>query len=345
MEIREIVETMAEDLPAGYTARPATLDDAAATVDMLNTASRALSGDDEHTVAGWQGDWQAPGFDLGSQTRLVLAPDGAVAGYAGLWAMAPFTLLEQWGQVHPAHTGRGLGSYLLAWAEAAARPYAARAGQPARLHTWARRDDTATQALLGDQGFCLVRHYLRMAMDWTANTPPAAPAWPEGVRVRAFNPGTDDEATYGVIRAAFSDSWDYVEVPFEEGLARWRHFYKTDETFDPSLWFLAVTGEGLDERIIGTTFVRWSLTEDPERAWIRTIGVLREWRRRGIAEALLRHAFSELDRRGRRKAALGVDAASPTGATRLYEKAGMTPVAAKMAQVWEKPLADKPGAN
>jgi ribosomal protein S18 acetylase RimI-like enzyme len=51
--------------------------------------------------------------------------------------------------------------------------------------------------------------------------------------------------------------------------------------------------------------------------------VLRPWRRRGLGLALLRHSFQEFFRRGRRKVGLGVDASSLTGATRLYEKAGM----------------------
>jgi ribosomal protein S18 acetylase RimI-like enzyme len=47
------------------------------------------------------------------------------------------------------------------------------------------------------------------------------------------------------------------------------------------------------------------------------------WRRRGLGLALLRHAFGEFHRRGARTARLSVDAESPTGAPRLYERAGM----------------------
>jgi len=38
---------------------------------------------------------------------------------------------------------------------------------------------------------------------------------------------------------------------------------------------------------------------------------------------LLLQSFGEFYRRGTRRVGLGVDAASPTGATRLYERAGM----------------------
>ena len=62
---------------------------------------------------------------------------------------------------------------------------------------------------------------------------------------------------------------------------------------------------------------------DPAFAWIDDLGVLRPWRRRGIALALLHQVFVELHQRGRYKVGLGVDGESLTGATRLYEKAGM----------------------
>jgi ribosomal protein S18 acetylase RimI-like enzyme len=46
-------------------------------------------------------------------------------------------------------------------------------------------------------------------------------------------------------------------------------------------------------------------------------------RRRGLARAILLQAFNDFWRRGQRSVALGVDADSLTGATRLYESAGM----------------------
>ena len=46
-------------------------------------------------------------------------------------------------------------------------------------------------------------------------------------------------------------------------------------------------------------------------------------RHAGLGTALLTHAFAEFQRRGRKRAGLGVDAESTTGAVRLYERAGM----------------------
>lgn len=57
--------------------------------------------------------------------------------------------------------------------------------------------------------------------------------------------------------------------------------------------------------------------------WVGTLGVRRPWRRKGVALALLHHSFAAFQGIGKQRAGLGVDASSLTGATRLYEKAGM----------------------
>ena len=80
---------------------------------------------------------------------------------------------------------------------------------------------------------------------------------------------------------------------------------------------LALAGE---EQIAGVLMARPEWDADRSVAWI---GVLRPWRRRGIGSALLRQALGEFHRRGIYKVGLGVDGDSLTGATQLYERAGM----------------------
>ncbi len=73
-----------------------------------------------------------------------------------------------------------------------------------------------------------------------------------------------------------------------------------------------------------------SFEGDPDVGYIATLGVVREWRRRGLGRALLLHSFRQLYDMGKTRAALGVDASSLTGATMLYESVGMH-VAARFA--------------
>jgi ribosomal protein S18 acetylase RimI-like enzyme len=88
---------------------------------------------------------------------------------------------------------------------------------------------------------------------------------------------------------------------------------------DTSLWFIAWA----DDEIAGA--VRCDARKFGG-GFVGALGVRRPWRRRGIGEALLRRVFVEYHRRGTNRVSLGVDASNRSGATRLYERLGMSVV-------------------
>jgi ribosomal protein S18 acetylase RimI-like enzyme len=59
--------------------------------------------------------------------------------------------------------------------------------------------------------------------------------------------------------------------------------------------------------------------------YIPLVGVLRQWRRRGIAPALLARAFAAFRAEGLERAVLDVDSENPTGALGLYTGMGFLP--------------------
>jgi ribosomal protein S18 acetylase RimI-like enzyme len=162
-----------------------------------------------------------------------------------------------------------------------------------------------------------VDHY-GWEMEMELEEQPPEPEWPDGITVRCRTEG-EGRALFTAEREAFKDHRGHVDEPFEEAFERWTHLFEKHPEGDPSLWFVAEEGE----EIAGFSFCMPRSPEDPERGWIQSLGVLRPWRMRGLGLALLLHSFREFHRRGSRRVALGVDAQSLTGATRLYEKAGM----------------------
>ncbi|MBK7448764.1 MAG: GNAT family N-acetyltransferase [Anaerolineales bacterium] len=58
--------------------------------------------------------------------------------------------------------------------------------------------------------------------------------------------------------------------------------------------------------------------------WVGTLGVLKPWRKKGLGLALLLTSFADFYQRGMPTIGLGVDASNKTGATRLYQRAGMS---------------------
>jgi len=298
--------------------RPALLDDVEAAVELFNTCDLADVGAAGFTVEDVRNEWGSPGFNPATDIRIVTTPAGQMVGYIEVWDTVPHVRVWLWGCTHPDYRGQGIGAQLVRWGEERARQAIAKAPAGARvsMQIGALSNNQAACDLFQAAGFTLVRRSYRMAIDLDA--PPPAPQWPAGVTVRTFAPGVDDEATYLAMEDAFQDHWGYVRRPFEEGFARWQHF-SMDGDFDPSLWFLAIDGG----QIAGISLCRPYVYDDPAMGWVGTLGVRRPWRRRGLGMALLQHSFVELYQRGQRRVGLGVDASSLTGATRLYEKAGM----------------------
>lgn len=306
----------------GFAVRAPTLHDLDAVVELINTAARADTGKNGTTREEKYTEWTLSEFALESDARLVLAPDGQPAGYVEVWDEEPHVRHYLWGVVHPHYRGQGLGVRLLAWAQARARQSLDQAPPSARvtMHTSTPDRNRAAAGLFRSQGFTLVRHFYRMLIQMEPGSPPPEPVLPRGVAVRPFVLGEDDRATHQTLDEAFQDHWGYVNG---ESFEDWMHWIEVDSTFDPATCMLAVTQEAGVEQIIGVamTHTRWE--KDPSVAWIDELAVLRPWRRQGIGLALLHAVFGAYYHRGMYKVGLGVDAASLTGATQLYEHAGM----------------------
>jgi mycothiol synthase len=152
-----------------------------------------------------------------------------------------------------------------------------------------------------------VRHFWRMALELEEAPEPKLP---EGVSICACVPGQEERAVFEALDEALWVHWEYLPTTFEKWERRKKRF-----GFDPGLWLLAVDGG----EIAGA-----AVCEDRSgMGWVSELAVRRPWRRRGLGLALLRRAFGEFHHRGIRKVALAVDSQSLTGATRLYERAGM----------------------
>jgi ribosomal protein S18 acetylase RimI-like enzyme len=170
---------------------------------------------------------------------------------------------------------------------------------------------------LQEAGFKQIRHGFRMRIDMEEMPP--APIWPEGIHLKPYNPDEDAWLVYETDEEVFQDHFGFVKEDSESGFKRFMHHMTGDDSYDPSMWFLAAAGE----EIAAICLCRRYGFGDPEAGHISSLGVKRAWRRQGVAQALLLQSFGEYYRRGRRNVELEVDAASLTGATDLYKKVGM----------------------
>ena len=308
-------------LRPGFVMRAATMDDLESVVAMFNQYSRYYMGIDEIISADIIGnEWTSPRFNTQTDIRLVFAPQGRLVGYIEVWTTGQLPVHPWvWMRVHPDYEGFGVGESLLRWAEERAREAIALVPKNARvaMNSGSWSTIQPTKNLLENAGMKLFRHSYRMLIEMDA--PPPAPEWPDGINVRVYNPEKDAQEVYLADVEAFRDHFGFVEEPFDEGFERFIHFMTGDDAYDPSLWFLAMSGD----EIAGVSLCAKTAHDDPHSGYVSSLSVRRPWRRRGIALGLLHHTFGEFFRRGKRKVALGVDAENLTGAMRLYQKAGM----------------------
>lgn len=286
---------------------PPTLEDVSAVTALLAACDVDDYGEARETEETMADHWRP--MSLTDEARIVLDSEGTVIGYADQHTRNPVSL-PGYACVHPGHVGRGIGTALVNWVEwrAEQRVAAASEGAKIRLQLGAAHGNDSARRLLEEHGFALERSFQRMVIE--LQQPLASPEWPDGVEVRLYVKGPDDEPTWHAVEEAFDDHWRNVRNNFEE----WSNIYSR-ESFDASLWFLAVEGD----EIAGASLC--SNRED--MGWVGSLSVRRPWRRKGVAVALLYHSFAEFHRRGQTRVGLTVDSSSLTNAPRVYERAGM----------------------
>jgi mycothiol synthase len=285
--------------PEGLSLRRATVADAPAINDLITAADVAVQGWSESSESELLSWWRM--MDLEQNSWVLHAGDGIAAYAVGFVHGETFELD---GFVHPARLGEGLGAWLVEHAEERARELSL-----PRLYAWSLAADTPAHRLFEQFGMRELRRFYRMLIELDAEPAPAE--LPDGLRFDTFEL-EDAREFHAALSDAFTDEWNFVHSPFDE----WWQLRAEAPDFDPTLWFIVRDGDEM------AAVARC----EPDRSgagFVGAIGVRRPWRRRGVGLALLGHIFGEFYRRGQPRIALGVDAENPTGATRLYERAGM----------------------
>ena len=311
---------MKKELSGKYTGRMASMDDLPRIHHLEEKKSLHY-----HDVPGFslerlRNEYEIPGFDITKSVHLVEDRSGKLAGLVEVWDESnPPVHPYVWFSVDPDLENQGLEDYLLAWAEERSHQVLDRVDPEFRVSIRSSADQAVKSSGKAIQaaGMKHIRHYFRMRIEMSEAPP--SPVWPDGITMRLYNPDQDARTVYEVDEEAFQDHFGFVKEDPEEGFEKFMHHMAGDDSYDPSLWFLAVAGE----EIVGICICRRYGPEDRTTGYVSSLGVKRAWRRQGIALALLQQSFGEYYKRGKTKVDLGVDAESLTGATDLYKKAAM----------------------
>lgn len=286
------------------TLRPPRDDEFDAMLELMNAHQLAAFGEADVTAEDLRLWLTTPYVEVAKDIR-VLERGGGLIGYAdvdGTREEPPLWWCDV--KVDPEADANEVVPTLVAWLEERA--------ERGRLRVWTAESDRRITDAFAALGFAPARHSYRMEIGLGEAS--REPSWPEGVTVRAVRED-EHQRVYDAVVEVWRDTSDPIDETFDE----WAHWTVKSDSFDPSLWFLAFAGDELAGFSLGK-----QSSIDPKAGYVATLGVRRGWRRQGLGEALLLHSFNAFRERGWARGTLGVDASSPTGATRLYERAGMS---------------------
>ena len=286
--------------PEGCGLRPIRRDDAASVAALLDADEQVFGARSRLGAADVVAWWARADLELDSW---LLEQDGRAAALG--WVEDHEDLMLGFGCVHPDAKGRRLGSWLADRSEARAREKGRRA-----IRQFATASDAAARTLFESRGYREVRRFYELTIELGGELP--EPELPEGLSIDTFRP-EDARAWHAAASEAFEEEWGFDPLSFDE----WWELRSKAPDFDPTVWFLVRDGGEI------AALARCDAGRRGGGS-VGMLGVRRPWRRRGLGLALLRHAFREFRRRGYERVSLGVDAQNPTGATRLYERAGMS---------------------
>jgi GNAT superfamily N-acetyltransferase len=281
---------------------PVVAADAAAVTEIVVAVESSLYGPSTFSQSDLEEEWSD--IDLERDARVVRDGD-RIVGFGAVRERGELSRVE--GYVHPEAVGRGIGKLIATWLEEDVARHDAR-----RIQNNLLEADSGGRRLLESLGYDAVRVFREMRIELEAAPPP--PEWPDGLRAVPFDPERDAREFYAANHEAFADSWDYAPRDFES----WSKLHLGSDRFDPALWCVVRAG---DEIAAGTICTG----ETYGGGFVHALFTRRPWRKRGVGSALLQDSFRRLWGCGERSVGLGVDAASETGAFRLYERAGMKP--------------------
>ncbi len=256
--------------------------------------------------------WEDPNLAIETDTWVVTTDIGRVVGYEEFYNGNEHASLIGDGYVHPDFTGKGIGTTLLRALDKRAHEEMQKANPELRvfIRNGLSIGDTIAREMHETEGFTPVRFSWRMEIELQEQ--PSMPALPKDIELRPFDQEAHAHLVYEAHEEAFSKNWGHALIPFEE----WKRRHIDSSEYLPELWFVLWDGD----EVAGYVVNHYKM----EKGWVSILGVRPAWRKRGLGLVLLNKSFETFYERGTKEVGLAVDASSPTGATRLYKRAGMS---------------------
>ncbi len=292
-----------------FIVRAATINDLETVCQIIVRQNTDDYGEPLRSLDGLRELWTSGEFNLETGSLLAFIPNGEAAGFAELLNKEDLYLY-----LAQDHRSPELADQLLAGMENCARVQR-KSTEPFTLYGRAVEKNQIIKQAFERNGY--ISNLSFLIMELRLSEPPAKPQWSEGITVRKFVSGQDEQTVYRADEEASEDKGYHAPLSFEDWAKR---MSLNSESFKPDNWFLACEGNETAGVCLN------AIDRDTNTCWVDHLGVRRAWRKRGIGKALLQHTFNEMYMRGMTDIKLSVDSKSLTNAPKLYESVGMQTV-------------------
>ena len=303
---------------AGFTLRPLSATDLDEVCVLHNAAYRhdgspmvmeveelAEELDDEHVVF--------------ATDTMAAEADGSIVGYAYTYHL-PSEVREErcyvFGIVHPQHRRAGVGTALMQWGlrRATEQVLSSSSSLPGFVRTDVSDTITDAHRVFDTLGMTPVRYMDELLRPLT-DLPPLTSV--DGVRIVPW-PDDRDEEIRTEKNISFEQHWGSTPTSAHH----WQQMVRGYGA-RPDLSFVALDP---DDRVIGHCLNKRFPADDDllgrMDAWIDNLGILPQWRGRGVGSALIAASLHAFAAEGLTHASIGVDSENPSGAAQLYRALG-----------------------
>jgi mycothiol synthase len=263
---------------------------------------------------------------MGRDDRISGWIGGEMVAYAGLRPRRTVTdhqRIDGEGGVSPSHRRAGLGTELMRWVfERATAIRSERAPHvQAHIHLVGDLASPGQVALFEGHGFDPVNWSAVMRVHLDAEGfDPGPSVFASGLSAHTYDARWSGP-TRDAHNDAFRDHWGFVAWDEE----MWHQWVDGSKNFRPEVSW-AIVDDSEPTRVIAylqsNEFEAYEAATGRREAYVAKIGVRRDYRGRGIASTLLRHALRTYRDEGYVESSLDVDTNNPTGAFGLYESVG-----------------------
>jgi ribosomal protein S18 acetylase RimI-like enzyme len=313
-------------LPAGYTSRAATTDDAKDIYDVIAAHQVPVVGKPDTTPEDVSDELSEPAWDITTDGWLVHDPEGTAVGWGWTCRKGESANVDIDIYARPEHAG-AVAEWLWDKAQERAKGIARELGHAeVTIDIGVFPDDTVVREIACARGFAPAATFTRMRIDHTGLREHPEP--PEGVELRH---ATDERVRLDALTVrneAFADHFGSVARTYED----WAAEREASSAHDWAMVHVAYAGDEPAALLLRTN----NFVPDENCGYVQTLGTMSRFRNRGIASYLLRYAFAEDAEAGRTGTILHVDTNPQRPALGFYQRNGMHPV--RTIDIWRRTL-------